>query len=60
MKFEIACSKSRDEMQVDTDGDSVWLGCEAAHGERASIFIEDKREVEKLRDALDEWLERNA
>lgn len=60
MKFEIACSKSRDEMRVDTDDDSVWLGCEEAYGERASIFIEDKREVEKLRDALNEWLERNA
>lgn len=59
MKLEIACSKSRDEMHVDTDGDSVWLGCEADYGDRASIFIEDKREVEKLRDALNEWMARN-
>lgn len=56
----IACEKSRDEMRLDLEGAPILITVEASHGDQASVFLENPDTVAELRDALDEWLERNA
>lgn len=59
-QLAIGCNVSRDEMRVDLEGDSVLITVEASGGEKASVYLTDDFYIRQLRDALDEWLERNA
>jgi len=59
-ELTIGCDKSLDRMQLDADGSSVLVTIEAASGEQASVYLESADSIERLRDALTEWLERNA
>lgn len=61
-ELEYGCARSRDSIRVDlrSGGEVYFECCEAVSGNRTSVLLTDRTELTELRDALTEWLERNA
>lgn len=62
-ELTIRCDADKtDELLVELDDDDVYIetrACGSEYGETGVALI-DRAKVEQLRDALNEWLERNA
>lgn len=53
--YQCSCDDGR-ELTVDVDGPDVWL---LTKDPTAGVLLVDREEVERLRDQLNDWLERN-
>jgi len=59
IRFE--CDRVPDDMlNIETDGSEVWISIDSFGTGGGQVVLKERSKVQAIRDALDEWLRRNA